>query len=73
MMPQVRLLPGSIAEILASSSETGTLTLADRYALLAATLEEHLNDEEIRALNRLLRAVTKGRIKVIDQISVETR
>jgi hypothetical protein len=73
MIPQLNLLPGSIAEILASSSETGVLTLADRYGLLAATLEEQLNEEEIRAINRLLRAVVKGRIRVVDQISVEIR
>lgn len=73
MIPQLALLPGSIAEILASSSETGELTLADRYGLLAATLEEKLNEEEIRAINRLLRAVVKGRIKVVDQISAEIR
>lgn len=69
MFPQVNLLPGSIAEILASSSETGVLTLADRYGLMAATLEDELQEEDIRAINRLLRAVMRGKIKVVDQIS----
>jgi hypothetical protein len=62
MFPQLQLLPGAISEILASVSETGILTLGDRYGLLAASLDENLNEEERRAINRLLRAVIKGRI-----------
>lgn len=69
MFPQVNLLPGSIAAILASSSETGVLTLADRYGLMAAALDEGLQEEDIRAINRLLRAVIRGKIQVVDQIS----
>lgn len=70
MLPQIELLPGSISEILASSSKTGVLTLADRYGLMAATLNnEDLHEEEIRAMNRLLRAVSKGRVRVVDSLS----
>lgn len=61
----LQLIPGAISEILASSSETGTLTLADRYGLLAAILDESLAEEERRAVNRLLFAVRKGRVRVI--------
>lgn len=70
MSPQVQLLPGAIAAILASSAETGTLTLADRYGLLAATLDEQLTDEERRAVNRLLVAVKRGRVQLVDQLSI---
>jgi len=69
MSPQVQLLPGAIAAILASSAETGMLTLADRYGLLAATLDEQLTDEERRAVNRLLVAVKRGRVQLVDQLS----
>jgi len=62
MFPQLQLIPGAIAEILASVTETGFLTLADRYGLLAASLDESLNEDERRAVNRLLRSVIKGRI-----------
>jgi len=62
MFPQLQLIPGAIPEILASVTETGFLTLADRYGLLAASLDESLNEDERRAVNRLLRSVIKGRI-----------
>ncbi|NES73160.1 MAG: hypothetical protein F6K24_52210 [Okeania sp. SIO2D1] len=64
MLPQIKLIPGAIPEMFATVSETGTLTVADRYALLAASLDESLTEEERRAINRLLRAVVRGRIKL---------
>ncbi len=69
MYPQIRLLPGAVSEMLVSVSETGVITIADRYGLLAATLEESLEEEEQQAINRLLRAVTKGRFKMVEQVS----
>lgn len=68
-MSPLQLIPGAISEILASSSETGTLTLADRYGLLAAILDESLAEEERHAVNRLLFAVRKGRVKVVNELS----
>jgi hypothetical protein len=64
MLIQLQLIPGAIAEMLASVSDTGTLTLGDRYGLLAATLDDSLSEEERRAVNRLLRAVIRGKVKV---------
>ncbi|NES85185.1 MAG: hypothetical protein F6K10_29335 [Moorea sp. SIO2B7] len=64
MFPQIQLLPGAIAEIFASTSETRELTLADRYGLMAAALDESLDEEETRAINRMLRAVVRGKIKI---------
>ncbi len=69
MFPQLVLLPGAISEILVSVSDTGILTQADRYGLMAATLDESLDEEERRCVNRLLRSVLKGRVKVAEQIS----
>ncbi|MBC6424819.1 MAG: hypothetical protein GDA38_27710 [Hormoscilla sp. SP12CHS1] len=65
MLPQVKLIPGAIAEILASS---GVLTLTDRYGLMAAILDESLDEQEQRAVNRLLRAVLRGKIKISNKI-----
>jgi hypothetical protein len=62
----LRLLPGSVAEMLASVSESGYLTEGDRYGLMAAVFDETLDDEERRAINRLLRSVVRGQIKLID-------
>lgn len=64
MLIQLQLIPGAIAEMLASVSDTGMLTLGDRYGLLAATLDDSLSEEERRAVNRLLRAVMRGKVKV---------
>ncbi|MFW6358037.1 MAG: hypothetical protein ACOC0N_02295, partial [Chroococcales cyanobacterium] len=68
-LPNFQLIPGAISAILASASETGALTLADRYGLMAASMDESLNEEESRAVSRLLRAVVKGRIRVINELS----
>lgn len=63
------LLPGAIAELFAQASFSGNLTLADRYGLLAAVLEESLSDEEREALNRLVRAIHRGQLKAVDELS----
>ncbi|MGB0563967.1 MAG: hypothetical protein ACPGVO_19530 [Spirulinaceae cyanobacterium] len=68
MLPAVRLLPGSIAEMLAATSQTGVITKADQYGLQAALLEETLSEEELRAVNRLLRGVKRGKITVIESL-----
>jgi hypothetical protein len=68
MIPQVQLLPGAISAILASVTDTGTLTLSDRYGLLAATLDENLDECDRRSANRLLRSVIRGRIQIINDL-----
>lgn len=68
-MTPVRLLPTALYELFATASVSGRLTVADRYGLMAALLEESLVDEELRVINRLLYAVRKGRISVVDEIS----
>ncbi|MBD2568509.1 MULTISPECIES: hypothetical protein [Nostocaceae] len=68
-MSNIRLLPGAVSEIIAASADTGVLTKADRYGLMAAILDERLEEEEEEALNRLLRRVIRGRIQVVDKIS----
>ncbi len=69
MLPKHQLLPGAISEILVSARETGTLTLADRYGLMAAALDETLPEEDQRSVNRLLRSVMQGKIKLSDELS----
>lgn len=68
-MTYIQILPGAVSEIIAASADSGVLTLADRYGLMAAILDEFLEEEEEEALNRLLRRVIRGRIHVVDQIS----
>ena len=64
MFIQLQLLPNAIAEMYASVADTGVLTLSDRYGLVAALMDDTLSQEERRAVNRILRAVIKGRIQV---------
>lgn len=68
LQPKVVLLPGAISEMLASVSETGRLTLGDRYGLLAAALDEDLSEEERIAINRILRSVHRGRVAVTKEL-----
>lgn len=70
MLPQMQLLPGAISEILASVADTGSLTMTDRYGLMAAVLDESLDEEDRLSTNRLLRAVLRGRIKLVENCSV---
>ncbi|NEO85145.1 MAG: hypothetical protein F6J87_12980 [Spirulina sp. SIO3F2] len=62
-MIQLTLLPGAIAAILADSAQTQILTCGDRFGLMAALLSENLSEDEHRAIDRLLRAVRRGRIR----------
>ncbi|MEC4802777.1 MAG: hypothetical protein SAJ12_12845 [Jaaginema sp. PMC 1079.18] len=64
MLDNLQLLPGAISEILATAAETGQLTLSDRYGLMAATMTDNLEEDEIRAMNRILRAVARGRVTI---------
>ena len=68
-MPEIKLLPGAVNEIIASVTDNRCLTQADRYGLLAALLDESLDEEERRSIDRLLRSVRRGRVKVVDEVS----
>ncbi|MDY6940468.1 MAG: hypothetical protein SWY16_22775 [Cyanobacteriota bacterium] len=69
MKSSVALLPGAVSEILVSARMTGAITVADRYGLMAAILEESLHEDDERSINRLLRAILRGKIKLADDIS----
>lgn len=70
MESPIKLLPGSIADILAEVSESKCLTEADRYGLMAAIFDESLSEDERRAINRILHSVSRGRIKVLESDTV---
>jgi len=69
MKPQIHLLQSALGDLFAQANLTGQLTLADRYGLMAAILNDSLSDEERRCVDRLLRSVLRGRIAVVDEIS----
>ncbi|MCT7948638.1 hypothetical protein NG798_02435 [Ancylothrix sp. C2] len=68
-MPQMILLPGAVSEIFASVTETQQLTHADRYGLLAALIDESIPEEDLTAIDRMLRSLRRGRINVVNEIS----
>ncbi|HIK26851.1 MAG: hypothetical protein N3E45_10110 [Oscillatoriaceae bacterium SKW80] len=65
----VNLLPGAISEIIASVAETQRITKADRYGLMAAILDEEITEEDRLSIDRLLRAILKGRVQIAEEIS----
>lgn len=67
---QIQLLHSALAELFVQASNTGRLTLADRYGLMAALLDESLSDEERSSIDRLIHAVNRGRISVVNEISM---
>ncbi|MCP2727891.1 hypothetical protein [Limnofasciculus baicalensis] len=69
MTAQLQLIPGAIADLFAQVSRSGKITLADRYGLMAALLEESMSEEERASIDRLLHACCRGRMKVVDEIS----
>lgn len=69
MLAQVRLLPGAISDLFVQVSISGQITLADRYGLMAALLEEEITEEERASIDRLFHALCRGRMKIVDEIS----
>ena len=70
MSNQVYLLPSALLEIFAQATASGRITLADRYGLMAAVLDNSLSEEEQRMVNRLLYAIRRGWLEIVNEISV---
>lgn len=69
MAPKCSLLPLAIGEIMVQASMTGHLTVADRYGLMTAILGDVLEEEDRAAIDRLLRAVLRGKLKISAQLT----
>lgn len=69
MSVQIRLLPGAISDLFAQATSSSQITLADRYGLLAALLEDSITEEERASIDRLLYSLYRGRMKVVSEIS----
>lgn len=63
------LLPGALSDLFAEVSSSGYMTKADRYGLMAALLAEELGTEERSTIDRMLRAVRRGKLTVVDELS----
>lgn len=65
----IALLPSALSELFVQVSESGKLTLADRYGMMAALLDGSLTADELQVLDRVLRSLQRGRIQVVDELS----
>ena len=70
MQPPLHLIPSALGELFAEVNDTGYITLADRYGLMAAIFDDSLTEEEKRSIDRLLRAVCRGKIKLVNELSL---
>ncbi|MFB2837954.1 hypothetical protein [Floridanema evergladense] len=69
MSEQLNLLPTALSDLFAQVTSSGYITLADRYGLKAAILEDCLSEEEQSTLDRLLYGVRRGRLQIVNEIS----
>ena len=68
-MSTLHLLPGAISELFAQAMHTRQLSLADRYGLQAAILDDQLSADERASIDRLLRSVRRRQVKISDDVS----
>ncbi|MEG3938016.1 MULTISPECIES: hypothetical protein [unclassified Microcoleus] len=66
MMTQTLLTQSSIAELVFQVYHSGLLTPTHRLQLQTALLNDRLTEEDQTAINRLLHAVRRGWLKVVD-------
>lgn len=66
----ISLLPGAISELVAAVQDTHYITTADLYGLMAAVLDGSLGEEDRFCIDLLLRSVCRGRIQIVDELSI---
>lgn len=66
MMGDILFPQFTIAELVFQAYHSGLLTQTHRHQLRSAILEETLTEEDQTAINRLLHAVRRGWLKVMD-------
>lgn len=59
-------LPSALLELFAEIIQKGQITIADRYRLRSAILNNNLTDEEKDSINRLFYSIRRGLIKLVD-------
>lgn len=70
MLVTACLLPSALSDLFAQSQDSGKITLADRYGIKIALLQTSLEEEELGSIDRLLHAVRRGRVEIVDELSV---
>jgi uncharacterized protein YbgA (DUF1722 family) len=68
-MTPICLLPTALSELFAQVTTTRQITLADRYGMMAALLDETLSLEDRQALDRVLYWWRRGKIQLVAELS----
>ena len=63
-IPPAQLLPGAIYQMLADISCSGVVHEGDRYGLMVACCDDHLQEEERLVVNRIIRSIVRGQFQV---------
>ncbi len=65
MLPQVCLLPFAISDMFVQVTESRSLSMTDRYGLMAAVLQETLTEDERGCVDRILRLICRKQLKTV--------
>lgn len=63
--PQVCMLPSAIPDLFYEITTSRKITLAERYALMTALLQNSLSEDEERLLNRLFYALRRKWVEIV--------
>ncbi|MBD2744125.1 hypothetical protein [Coleofasciculus sp. FACHB-1120] len=64
---QACLLPSAIIDLSAKVAESRKITITDRCVLRTALLENSLSEDEQLLLNRMLYAIRRGRLALVNE------
>lgn len=64
-----QLLPNAFSEIFRHATTNHQLSLADRYGLAATLCSALIEEEEKRAIDRILHGVRRGHIQLVEDLS----
>ncbi len=68
-MPAINLLPTALSEMFMQVTATKKISQADRYGMMAALTDGSVNDDDRRSIDRILYAVRRGQVHVVDELS----
>ncbi len=69
-MLSVKILPGAVNEIIYNVARTQKITKTDRYGIMTALLDDSISEEDQNAINRLVRLIVRGKVQVVDELSM---
>ncbi|MDW8201994.1 MAG: hypothetical protein RML75_12430 [Cyanobacteriota bacterium SKYGB_h_bin112] len=68
-MSAMNLLPTALSEMFLQVTKTKTISKADQYGMLTALLDDSVNEHDLQSIDRILYAVRRGRVQVVDELS----